>query len=55
MYQVSVELPENARDWCERKGFEPVKRYKNHESAAGYFTMMRQLTPEGTRVSFDVI
>lgn len=57
MYQVTVDLPEGSRDWCERKGFKPVKRFelRAYDHAASYFLMLRQLTPEGTRVSFDTV
>ena len=57
MYQVTSELPEGSRDWFERKGFERVKRFelRSRDYALHYFLMMRQLTPEGTRVSFDIV
>ena len=57
MYQVIVDLPEDSRDWCERRGFEPVKRFESRSRvfALEYFTMLRQLSPEGTKVSFQVI
>ena len=57
MYQVTVDLPNDSRDWFERKGFERVKCFelRSRAYALDYFLMMRQLTPEGTRVSFDIV